>query len=81
MYKFRLFFYKSKVLDIYVIFNYMYYINNIFMIRFWRNIFIRYLFVCYLWVYIYKYSSRRVRKVYIVDKKCLIMYNDFVLII
>lgn len=36
---------------------------------------------CYLWVYIYKYSSKRARKVYIVDKKCLIMYNDFALII
>lgn len=81
MYKFRSSFYKCIVLDLSVNFNYMYYTNNISMIRFWRNIFIRHLLACYLWVYIYKYSSKRARKVYIVDKKCLIMYNDFALII
>lgn len=32
-------------------------------------------------LHIYKYSSKRAGKVYIVDKKCLIMYNDFALII
>lgn len=53
MYKFRLFFYKSIVLDFFVNFNYMYYINNIFMIRF-EEIFLLdiYLYVICGFIYI-----------------------------